>query len=44
MMVIWQAALLRRVWSLPLMGSYLLGSIVETGGGAFSGATKASYP
>ena len=44
-MVIWQAALLRRVWSLPLMGSYLLGSLVETGGGgAFSGATKAPYP
>ena len=39
-MVIWQAALLRRVWSLPLMGSYLLGSLVETGGGGRSQAQQ----
>ena len=39
-MVIWQAALLRRVWSLPLMGSYLLGSLVETGRGGRSQAQQ----
>ena len=39
-MVIWQAALLRRLWGLPLMDSYLLGSIAVTGGGGRSQAQQ----